>query len=89
MQMKNLRKGDSVTVTEPIEAYYSGFAGNPKVIVQPGQIGTVAEVNVPAVRGNRVFACGDFVLPGVFSGDPRHGNDTWRISANPQQLKRA
>ena len=83
-----MKIGDKVTVTEEIEAYYSGYAGNPEVIIKPGQIGTVKSVHVPSLwREKGFFNYVDFIIPGVFNGDRIHNNCTWRIAAQDKQLK--
>lgn len=61
-------KGANVTTSEEVEAYYSNYAGNPKMVFKPGMIGTVGAVNVPYVtnRNNNYydsFVCVDFLEP--------------------------
>jgi len=53
--------GDRVTCKVPEDAYYSGYAGRPKVSFTPGMVGTVDAVRVPSVWRARVsFTCVDF-----------------------------
>lgn len=86
----NLKVGDRVSLTEPLEAYYSQYAGNPKVIVTPDLVGTIGAIDCPSVRREGVyFHCVDFTLPDIYAGDPRHGNNVWRVAANTKQLKHA
>ena len=61
--------GDKVVLKVAQEAYYSGYASNPVVIVPAGSVGVVGSVNVPFVlklKGNpKTFNCVDFEIPGV------------------------
>lgn len=84
-----LKIGDKVTVKEPQEAYGSDYGLNPKVVIQPGELGTVAAVDVPYVTRRGTFLCVDFEKPGVFQGAPEHNNVTWRIGVSAKGLKRA
>jgi hypothetical protein len=67
--------GQKVTTIVARDAFYSEYAGNPKCTFEPGDIGTVAVLDVPAVRppvvwiGDKktypygrepVYACVDF-----------------------------
>ena len=85
------KKGDKVTPKIEKEPYYSDYAGNPKVVIKPGEIGTVAAIDVPCVHQTRrefdAFICVDFYLSGVFHGDPRHNNCTWRCSFYPDEIE--
>ena len=74
-------------------AYYSGYAGNPVVNSTIGMLGVVAATDVPYVwptndrsRGD-YFVCVDVKLPGVYSGNPRFKQDTWRFGVNPRDIK--
>ena len=63
MKKSKVTVGMKVTCKRPVEAYYSNYAGNPKVTFEPGMIGTVAAVDVPSVhRENVSFCCVDFDL---------------------------
>lgn len=86
--MGKLKVGDKVTVTEPCEAFYSNYGGNPKVIIQPGEIGIVKAISVPMVSENHTFICVDYEKPNVFQGDPVHNNITWRIGIQKEFLKK-
>jgi hypothetical protein len=75
------------------EAYYSRYAGNPLALIKPGMVGTVGAVDVPCVyrvrRRYYTFLCVDFVLPGVFHGNPKLKNCKWRCSFYPDEIRRA
>ncbi len=84
----NFKIGDRVSLTEPLEAYYSNYGGNPKVIITPDLVGTIGAIDCPSVRREGVyFHCVDFTLPGVYAGDPRHGNNVWRVAVQTGQIK--
>jgi len=84
----NFKVGDKVTVKTPVEAYYSGYAGNPKCITEPGEIGIVGAIEVPYVTGNNcTFVCVDFIKDNLFQGNPIHKNNTWRIGTKKSNLK--
>ena len=79
--MKNLKIGDKVTVTVPREAYYSSYAGNPKCIFEPGEVGVIGAVKVPKVQsspGGDYCCCIDFTKLGK----------KWRTSANYGVIKK-
>ena len=79
--MKSFRVGETVTVTERQEAYYSGYAGNPVCFLKPGETGVIGAVKVPKVRrtpGGDYFCCIDFVKNGR----------RWRTGANYGEIKR-
>lgn len=44
------QKGDQVTCRHAVEAYYSGYSGNPRWWFRPGMIGVVAAVAPKVVR---------------------------------------
>lgn len=74
-----MKVGDTVTVKEATEAYYSQYAGNPKMVIHPGQIGVIAAVNVPSVwRENVSFCCVDFNVNGMH----------WRIGTSKHNLSK-
>lgn len=87
--MKNVPKiGQKVRVKEPIEAYYSGYAGNPRVFITPDMVGEVKAVKVPSVSREKIeFCCVDFEVPGVYQGDPKHKYCTWRIGVEHKFLQ--
>lgn len=93
----DLAKGDRVKLLIAKEPYYSGRAGNPKVIIPIGTEGIVGVVDVPAVRQRMNpgtgkyydppdFNCVDFILPDMFQGDPRHGNNEWRCAVHYHEM---
>ena len=90
---KGLVKGILVRLLKDEEAYYSGYAGNPVVIVKAGTVGIIGATDVPYVTGSKelgrgdYFACVDFLVPDKFSGNPIHKNNTWRCGVNPKHLK--
>jgi hypothetical protein len=65
-----LHIGDAVTVLVREEAYYSGYAGNPRCFLEPGQVAYVGAVKVPYVRESKdkgrgdYFTCVDWVADG-------------------------
>jgi hypothetical protein len=78
--------GMRVTVREAVEAYYSGYAGNPECVLEPGMAGVVASLDVPYVRHRRgnssSFAGVDFEGP-AHSNPPR---TEWRAGVDPKNL---
>jgi len=94
---KGLVKGIQVCLLKDEEAYYSGYAGNPVVIIPKLTIGIIGATDVPYVcpmkdRGENLkrgdyFVCVDFVVPNKFAGNPIHKNNTWRCGVNPKNLK--
>ena len=93
----DLARGDKVQLLVAIEPYYSGRAGNPKVVIPAGAEGIVGSVDVPQTiqRRDRTtgrlipapdFNCVDFILPDVFQGDPKHGNNQWRCAVHYHEM---
>ena len=81
MNKKDIKVGDKVTCKRPEPAYYSGYAGNPVCVFEPGMVGVVGSVMVPCVHtDNKFFTCVDFRVPGLYSGDNKRKNDKWRVS---------
>ena len=80
-----------VTVNKAVEAYYSGArSNNPVCIIHPGEVGIVKATRVPSVRRENVeFVCVDFEKPGLFQGDPKFNNTTWRIGVEHKFLEPA
>ena len=73
--------GERVTCRTPVEAYYSRYAGNPECWFEPGDVGIVAEVDVPVVvnmTGHHFFSCVDFYKEGIPHNE-RHGGSPWRV----------
>jgi len=93
-QFRALKKGDTVTLSEPRPVYACGFpTEDGRVYVPTGTAGTAGAVCVPAVTRNRVFACVDFP-PDCPLVDHRgrpvtvpnpHRNE-WRVSAYAEEL---
>ena len=79
--------GDQVTCKQPEEAYYSGYAGEPKCSFEPGDVGTVAAVDVPYVTGrNTTFVCVDFYKEGIIYNEA-HGGDPWRVGLDYSNIR--
>lgn len=78
--------GMQVTVRERVEAYYSGYAGNPVCFLEPAMVGVITAVDVPYVRRSRgsseTFACVDF----THTIRTRGGNAEWRAGVDPKNL---
>jgi hypothetical protein len=75
-----------VTVRERVEAYASGYAGNPVCFLEPAMVGVIAVVDVAYVRRplgcSETFACVDFTHA-VCAAD---GNARWRAGVDPKNL---
>lgn len=81
--------GDKVELLKDHEPYYSDYGGNPKVIVHKGTIGTVMVVNAPSVcREGVYFNCVDFVLEGIYSGNPIYKNNVWRCAVKNKDMRK-
>lgn len=88
--MKNKFKvGDKVVTTQDERPYYSGYAGNPVVLIPKGSIGYIGAIDVPCVRGKGTFNCVDFIVPDKYNGNPALKNDKWRCSIKSENLKSA
>ena len=78
--------GMQVTVRERVEAYYSGYAGNPVCFLEPGMAGVIAAVDVPYVRrfagSSETFACVDF----IHTTHAQDGRAEWRAGVDPKNL---
>lgn len=93
MSRKQIEVGSLVVLKVDKVPYYSGYGGNPEVLIKAGTIGIVGAVDVPRVSPPRneadneptTFHCVDFVRP-EFNGDPTHGNHTWRVSAYAREI---
>jgi len=73
--MAQLQVGDRVTVRAPVEPYYSGYGGNPRMTVTPGMVGIVQSVGNPSVyREGVTFDCVDFDIAGR----------VWRVGERPE-----
>ena len=82
-------KGEQVTCLRPIQAYYSGYAGNPICYFEPGDVGVIGAVDVPAVYHTPenpcdLFACVDFEKKEA----PQSGNNgaMWRCHMYYHQM---
>lgn len=81
--------GDKVRITCNAEPYYSGYAGNTVVTITPEHIGTLIKTGVPKVSRPGTFCIVDYVLPGVYSGNPIYGNNTWRVGIDYKKIRLA
>ena len=66
--------GNTVTVLRPVEAMYSGYAGNPYQWFQPGQHGEVVAVMLPKLRR---MGGSDYFVSVAFTDT--HGKP-WRVA---------
>jgi hypothetical protein len=73
--MRHPKIGDCVSAKETVQAYYSGGI---EPMFEPGDIGIVAHVDVPCVRGREgsTFNCVDFTKDGR----------EWRVALKNNQL---
>jgi hypothetical protein len=76
--------GEAVTCLRPTKAYYSHYAGNPHCFFEPGDVGVIGDIDVPAVYHNPenprdLFACVDFDKPAVPTGGA-YSTTMWRCS---------
>ena len=95
----NFAVGARVRLLVAKEPYYSGYSGNPRVVIPKGTVGVVGAVRVPPVTVSRAwqkehpgqeppdFNCVDFVIDGVFQGDERHGNNNWRCAVYDHEME--
>ena len=90
---KGFKVGVKVELLQTEKPYGSGYGINPEVFVPKGSIGIVGATDVPYVWESKekghgdYFVCVDVELPGIFNGDPKHNNCTWRCGVNPKHLK--
>jgi hypothetical protein len=68
--MRKVKPGDRVTCQLAVEAYYSRYAGRPRVEFRPGMVGVVASlapkvrlVDGPGHDRRGLFAVVDYVAP--------------------------
>jgi len=87
--MTKFKVGDKVRLLVDKTPYGSDYGGSPKVTIKAGMVGTVGAINVAAVRFTKhhYFNCVDFILPGVFRGNPKYENTTWRCSVYNDEMK--
>lgn len=66
--MAKFKLGDRVETLIPDEPYYSGYGGNPRIVIPAGTVGVIGAVDVPAVRHRKgkpyTFFCVDFEIEG-------------------------
>jgi len=82
-----LKVGDKVTTLQELTPYYSGYAGNPVVIIPIGSVGIVEAVDVPCVCREGSFICVDFIVPDKFDGNPALKQNKWRCAINNNHIK--
>ncbi len=76
MKKSDVKVGDQVSVKERVEGYYSHYAGNPAIFLEPGMIGVVGAIDVPSVtRANVSFVCVDFFCPATGKKERAAVND--------------
>ena len=81
--------GDKVITKIDCIPYYSGYAGNPNVMIPKGTIGTIGSVKTPYVNKQGYFNCVDFVIPSQWNCSPRYHYNSWRASLTDKELKLA
>lgn len=89
-----LRVGDLITTTTTTEASYSGYAGLPVCVFEPGMIGRVAVVDLaPPVRGGKTWISVEFERPGVEMRWAHTPADldckTWRVFLDVRHVRPA
>ena len=85
--MKNkFRIGQKVQTLVDAIPYYSGYAGNPKVLIPKGSNGIIGAVKCPYVNKQGYFNCVDFVISDKFHGNPKFKNNVWRCSFNDKEI---
>lgn len=73
--------GDWVQLLEEQVPYYSGYAGNPTVLIPVGSVGVIGyESTMHSKAVNEYFV--DFKLEGVYNGNPDNKCITWRIAVD-------
>jgi hypothetical protein len=76
---KVLRVGEPVTTVEPVEAYYSNYAGQPAQWFTPGMVGYIKNgVEMPCVYTNNTF------YTVMFTGA---NGKTWQVALHPRQIR--
>lgn len=79
--MSQFKPGDKVTCKIPVEAYYSDYGGNPKMVFQPGMTGTVAAIapKVRIVKGPQYDGKDEFLVVDYHAPET---NNQERVSLN-------
>jgi hypothetical protein len=81
--MATYKEGDLITVKEPIEAYYSRYAGMPEQFLEPGVPARIVRTKVPTVHGpRRSFTLVEF--EGVEYGSTH--SRVWRTAVYHEQI---
>ena len=84
---KDVQVGMQVTCKQAEESYYSDYAGSPTCFFEPGDVGTVAAVEVPYVTGrDRTFVCVDFYKEGIVY-NAAHGGSPWRVGLDYSNIR--
>ena len=87
--MKNKFKvGDKVLTIQDEKPYYSGYAGNPDVLIPKGSIGIIGAVDVPCVHIEGTFNCVDFIVLDKYDGNPDLKQNKWRCSIDSKNIKK-
>jgi hypothetical protein len=93
MRKADVKVGMLVTCKEPVRAYYSGYPkGHPVCVFESGDIGVVAETNVPyVVNREGTFACVDFYKSGNIHNLhhwQENGESPWRAGLDYPNLRK-
>lgn len=85
MSRRKPKVGDFVTCKVRVEAFYSGYAGQPECWFEPGMTGIVGAVDVPFVRGaGAPGICVDFDGPLM---SPEKNGNRWRCKLRRDNVK--
>ena len=92
MNKSHITVGMLVTCKERVEAYGSGYPkGQPYCFFEPGDIGSVACIDVPYVVSREgTFACVDFYKPGNIHNLhhwQEHGESPWRAGLDYSNMR--
>jgi len=75
-QKRKFMVGDRVSPKIMKRPYGCKYSGSPDIWIQPGMIGVIGAVDVPAVRGRGTFNCVDFEI----------ASQKWRCSFDSDEL---
>lgn len=90
MKRSDVKKGMPVILKEDTEAFYSGYACNPVVIISAGSVGIVGSEPdhfQPSKGGYRSQVCVDFVTDVPSASNPP--SYRWRIKVTLDKIVRA
>jgi len=89
MKRSDVKKGMRVVLKEDTEAFYSGFACNPEVIIRAGEIGTISSEPdrfQTGTNGYRSQVCVDFETSISHASNPPCY--TWRIKVTLDKIRK-